>query len=84
MTKEEQTENESPPGQPLAPSSPNTEAPPQSKGGLQVAKPTMIRALTKLLQLYEQGKPIEACRLYWQRFTRWALSKIGNKRAIFE
>ena len=84
MPKEEQTENESPPGQPPAPSSPTTDAPPQSKGGLQVAKPTMMRALTKLLQLYEQGKPIEACRLYWQRFTRWALSKIENKRAIFE
>gem|GEM_PF-1788780 len=25
-----------------------------------------------------------ACRLYWQRFTRWALSKIGNKRDISE
>ena len=34
-------------------------------GGLRVSRPTLNQAIAKLLQLYEQGKPLEACRRYW-------------------
>jgi hypothetical protein len=30
------------------------------------------------LKLYEQGKPIITCRLYWQRFTRWATAGLAT------
>jgi hypothetical protein len=47
-------------------------------GGLSLSLKTTNKALTKLRRLYEQGKPITACRLYWQRFTRWATAGLHH------